>query len=82
MCRSSAILLTIYSGKRFLVVVDDYDIASLIRHALHSERWQLIDRVWPGVDKLGARTVDVHVGRLRVKLGKVGEQIGTVFGVV
>ena len=45
-------------------------------------RWQIIDRVWPGVDKLGARTVDVHVGRLRVKLGKVGEQIGAVFGVV
>ena len=32
-------------------------------------RAQLIDRVWPGYDPVGSRTVDVHVGRLRSKLG-------------
>ncbi len=44
-------------------------------------RAQLIDRVWPGYDPVGSRTVDVHVGRLRSKLGEAGRQIETVFGV-
>lgn len=44
-------------------------------------RGQLIDRVWPGCDPVGSRTVDVHVGRLRSKLGPAGHQIETVFGV-
>lgn len=41
----------------------------------------LIDRVWPGYEPIGFRTVDVHVGRLRSKLGLAGRQIETVFGV-
>ena len=44
-------------------------------------RAQLIDRVWPGYDPVGSRTVDVHVGRLRSKLGEASRQIETVFGV-
>ena len=44
-------------------------------------RWQLIHRVWRGVDEIDARTVTVHVGRLRAKLGKAGEQIDILFGV-
>ncbi len=44
-------------------------------------RAQLIDRVWPGYDAVGSRTVDVHVGRLRSKLGEAGRQIETIFGV-
>lgn len=44
-------------------------------------RSQLIDHVWPGCDPVGSRTVDVHVGRLRSKLGAAGHQIETVFGV-
>ena len=44
-------------------------------------RAQLIDRVWPGYDPVGSRTVDVHVGRLRSQLGEAGRHIETVFGV-
>lgn len=44
-------------------------------------RDQLLERVW-GVDYTGeTRTVDVHIGTLRTKLGACGEAIETVRGV-
>lgn len=44
-------------------------------------REQLLDRVW-GVDYYGgSRTVDIHVRRLRMKLGNAAEPIETVRGV-
>lgn len=44
-------------------------------------RGQLLDRVW-GTDYLGeTRTVDVHIGTLRTKLGACGGSIQTVRGV-
>jgi len=43
-------------------------------------RDRLLERVW-GYDRLiETRSVDVHVGRLRGKLGPVGRQIETVVG--
>lgn len=43
-------------------------------------RDRLLERVW-GYDRLvETRSVDVHVGRLRGKLGEVGRQIETVVG--
>ena len=43
-------------------------------------RTRLLDRVW-GVDgSIETRSVDVHIGRLRSKLGPAGEQIQTVVG--
>jgi DNA-binding response OmpR family regulator len=43
-------------------------------------RDRLLERVW-GYDRLvETRSVDVHVGRLRAKLGTVGRQIETVVG--
>jgi DNA-binding response OmpR family regulator len=43
-------------------------------------RDRLLERVW-GYDRLiETRSVDVHVGRLRGKLGAVGKQIETVVG--
>jgi DNA-binding response OmpR family regulator len=43
-------------------------------------RDRLLERVW-GYDRLiETRSVDVHVGRLRRKLGPVGQQIETVVG--
>jgi len=43
-------------------------------------RDRLLERVW-GYDRLvETRSVDVHVGRLRAKLGAVGKQIETVVG--
>lgn len=44
-------------------------------------RDQLLERIW-GTDYLGeTRTVDVHIGTLRTKLGKCSEYIHTVRGV-
>ena len=44
-------------------------------------REQLLERVW-GTDYLGeTRTVDVHIGTLRTKLGSCGDYIHTVRGV-
>ena len=43
-------------------------------------RDRLLERVW-GYDRfVETRSVDVHVGRLRAKLGPVGSQIETVVG--
>ena len=43
-------------------------------------RDRLLERVW-GYDRLiETRSVDVHIGRLRAKLGVAGEQIETVVG--
>jgi len=43
-------------------------------------RDRLLERVW-GYDRLvETRSVDVHVGRLRAKLGEAGRQIETVVG--
>jgi DNA-binding response OmpR family regulator len=43
-------------------------------------RDRLLERVW-GYDRLvETRSVDVHVGRLRGKLGDAGRQIETVVG--
>ena len=43
-------------------------------------RDRLLERVW-GYDRLvETRSVDVHVGRLRAKLGSAGQQIETIIG--
>ena len=43
-------------------------------------RDRLLERVW-GCDRfIETRSVDVHVGRLRAKLGAAGQQIETVVG--
>jgi DNA-binding response OmpR family regulator len=41
----------------------------------------LLERVWGYAHDGGGRTVDSHVGRLRRKLGTLGERIVTVWGV-
>ena len=44
-------------------------------------RDQLLEIVW-GLDYIGeTRTVDVHIGTLRTKLGKYGSLIATVRGI-
>ena len=43
-------------------------------------RDRLLDRIWGSGEAVDARTVDVHLGRLRAKLGPTGSQIETVFG--
>ena len=43
-------------------------------------RDRLLERVWGYERFVETRSVDVHVGRLRAKLGAAGEQIETVIG--
>jgi DNA-binding response OmpR family regulator len=43
-------------------------------------RDRLLERVWGYDQSLETRSVDVHVGRLRSKLGAAGKQIETVIG--
>jgi len=43
-------------------------------------RDRLLERVWGYDGSIETRSVDVHVGRLRAKLGPAGEQIETVVG--
>ena len=43
-------------------------------------RDRLLERVWGYDQSIETRSVDVHVGRLRSKLGPAGGQIETVVG--
>ena len=43
-------------------------------------RDRLLERVWGYEQFIETRSVDVHVGRLRSKLGSAGRQIETVVG--
>jgi DNA-binding response OmpR family regulator len=43
-------------------------------------RDRLLERVWGFDRQIETRSVDVHVGRLRNKLGPAGKQIETVIG--
>ena len=43
-------------------------------------RERLLERVWGYNQFIETRSVDVHVGRLRAKLGMAGQQIETVIG--
>lgn len=71
------------SGRRVELTRKEYE---LLRLFLESPgrvftRDQLFDNVW-GMDFAGeSRTVDVHIGTLRTKLGKWGECIQTVRGI-
>ena len=49
------------------------------RHRVLS-RDRLLERVWGYTTSIETRAVDVHVGRLRAKLGVAGPQIETVVG--
>ena len=49
------------------------------RHCVLS-RQQILEHVWGLDHPTGSRAVDVHMGRLRTKLGPAGTQIETVIG--
>jgi DNA-binding response OmpR family regulator len=71
-----------YSGRRLDLTRREFGLLHyLARHPGRlCRREELLDKVW-GYDYLGeTRTVDVHVRRLRSKLGKGGSLIETVIG--
>ncbi len=71
------------AGRRLLrLTVTEYNLlVCLLRNAGRTlGRRQLLDAACGEHYQGGERTVDTHVGRLRKKLGKAGQQILTVRG--
>lgn len=71
------------SGERISLTHKEYDLLlKLVENiGMVFTREQLLQSVW-GTDFAGeTRTVDVHIGTLRMKLGSFGEYIKTVRGV-
>ena len=71
------------SGQRVELTLKEFELLKLfLEHPSRVfTRDQLLERIW-GMDYIGeTRTVDVHIGTLRTKLGTAGEYIRTVRGV-
>ena len=71
------------AGQRIQLTLKEYELLHKFMKNLGRAftREQLLSDVW-GDDFLGeTRTVDVHIGTLRTKLGPCGEYIETVRGV-
>lgn len=71
------------SGTQVALTLKEYELLETFMNNPGTvfTREQLLDTVW-GCDFIGeTRTVDVHVGTLRMKLGVCGEYISTVRGV-
>lgn len=70
-------------GERVILTLKEYELLSLFMNhpGMVLDRERLLNLVW-GENYLGeTRTVDVHIGTLRSKLGECGELIRTVRGV-
>ena len=70
-------------GKRIQLTLKEYEILKkfMSNLGLVFTREHLLQSIW-GMDYVGeTRTVDVHIGTLRTKLGDCGEYIETVRGV-
>ena len=70
-------------GERVELTLKEFELLKLfLEHPGRVfSRDQLLERIW-STDYLGeTRTVDVHIGTLRTKLGSCGEYIRTVRGV-
>ena len=70
-------------GKDIILTLKEYELLKYFMEniGIVFSREQLLSKIW-GSDFLGeTRTVDVHIGTLRNKLGTCGDQIITVRGV-
>ena len=70
-------------GMRVQLTLKEYELLRLFMENLGRAytRDQLLSKIW-GADYIGeTRTVDVHIGTLRTKLGSCGDYIETVRGV-
>jgi len=71
-----------FHGRKLTLTPREFDLLAFLAHrpGRVMSREELLRKVW-GYDYLGeTRTVDVHVRRLRVKLGETGRAIETVMG--
>ena len=75
---------TVYAGEnRVELTLKEFDLLRLLMEhpGRVFTRDQLLEQIW-STDYLGeTRTVDVHIGTLRTKLGPCGDYIRTVRGV-
>ena len=71
------------SGREVPLTLKEYDLLKLFMEhvGLVFSRDQLLSSVWDQDYSGETRTVDVHIGTLRTKLGESGEAIRTVRGV-
>ena len=75
---------TVYAGgSRIELTLKEFDLLQLfLEHPGRVfSRDQLLDRIWSAEYTGETRTVDVHIGTLRTKLGPCGDYIRTVRGV-
>lgn len=75
---------TVYAcGKRVILTLKEYELLHLFigNPGIVFTRDKLLQLIW-GADYMGeTRTVDVHIGTLRTKLGECGAYIETIRGV-
>jgi two-component system alkaline phosphatase synthesis response regulator PhoP len=72
-----------FKGRKLSLTPREFELLAFLAHrpGRVMSREELLRKVW-GYDYLGeTRTVDVHIRRLRVKLGEKNRQIETVTGV-
>ena len=70
-------------GARVALTLKEFELLKLFLSSVGRvfSREQLLEKIW-GTDYIGeSRTVDVHIGTLRTKLGSCGDYIRTVRGV-
>jgi two-component system phosphate regulon response regulator PhoB len=69
-------------GREVELTPTEYKLLLLLaeRRGRVQDRAQLLERVWEAAPDIQTRTVDMHVQRLRAKLGPAGELIETVRG--
>ena len=70
-------------GKRVELTLKEFELLKTLMASPGTvfTRGQLLDTVWGAAYEGETRTVDVHVGTLRSKLGECGEMLATVRGV-
>ncbi len=75
---------TVYAGgEEVFLTGKEYEILRflMVNTGVVFSRDELLEKIW-GYDYIGeSRTIDVHIGALRAKLGKYGEYIETVRGI-
>ncbi|MCQ2513302.1 MAG: winged helix-turn-helix domain-containing protein [Lachnospiraceae bacterium] len=70
-------------GKEIILTLKEYDLLVLLMENLGQvfSRDQLLSNVWQSDAAVETRTVDVHIGTLRTKLGRGGNKIKTIRGI-
>ncbi len=69
--------------EEIILTLKEYDLLKFFSENLGTvfTRDQLLEKIW-GIDFMGeSRTVDVHIGTLRTKMGDCGKRIKTIRGV-